>query len=246
MNDVTTWCSLVESSRPLQSKNTVADHLGPDSQSAAMHEPAQGCVGDRADPELQRRAVRHEVRYVFANLVFWPVGGVSLGRVERLVHLDADVDHVRRDLTLAEGVGHLTVDLCDDERSAGTCHFEGRGQDIDLDTERNLAVPRCRGVDEDDVWLTGDREEPRHQRKSHRYVVEQGRMAHPGPYERRLVTHTRTGRDGMAGAQHEDPVALEVRIQDFECLLGRGPVAGHDNSWRCPGERTELVPELLL
>ena len=150
------------------------------------------------------------------------------------------------DLALAEGVGHPRVDLSDDERPARTCHFERRRQDVDLDAEGDLAVSRSGGVDEDDIGLAGDREQSWHQREPHRYVVESGGMAHSGPDEWCLVTHTRSGRDGMAAAQHEHPVALEARIEDFECPLGSGPVAGHDNTRRRLGQRTEPLPELLL
>ena len=96
----------------------VREHLGVDAEVALVAEGQRHGRRDGADPELERRAVGHELRDVLADP---PLDVADLaGRVlvRRDVHLDREVDVVHVDEALAEGPRHRPVEL-DDDRLRG-------------------------------------------------------------------------------------------------------------------------------
>lgn len=88
-------------------------------------------------------------------------------------------------------------------------------------------------MDHDDVGRSRDGEQPRHERKSHRHVVEGSRLAHPRSDEGRLEEHAWPGDDGMLGVQDEEPVGLDGRVEDLERSQGRGSIAGRHHPRLC-------------
>ena len=87
-------------------------------------------------PSSAKRATRSPMRR--ARIVDWP----DDGRHEGCIDLERGVNELERDFSVPEGVRHARVHLGDDEAAAGADLLDGRRQDVDLYTERDLASSR--------------------------------------------------------------------------------------------------------
>ena len=102
----------------------IREHLGVDPEVVLVHQGHRRGRRDRADPQLERRPVRHEGRDVRADpLLDVADHRVGVG-VRRDVDLDAEVDVVDVDEAVAERPRHRPVELDDDRlrRADGRVH----------------------------------------------------------------------------------------------------------------------------
>src|SRR5450631_3765660 len=92
-------------------------------------------IGDLPDTKLQCRSVIGEVRDLLPNP---PVGLIDLAKGtlrERFLDLDSEVDPINRTLAVAKCVGHVGIQLGNDEATPGAGPLNGSRQNVDLYTE---------------------------------------------------------------------------------------------------------------
>ncbi len=120
----------------VQVQEPIAEHLRMDSQVIVAGQPAQHRIGNLADPRLQRAAVLYEQGDVLADLQgdLVHLEGGHLG--EGLGDPEECRDLVLMEVALAEGAGHLVIDLGDDVLG----RFGRRQDDINGDAQGAIAL----------------------------------------------------------------------------------------------------------
>ncbi len=125
----------VECADALEVQHAVADHFRPDTQVAPTSHVRERRVGKRANTHLQRTAVSRETRDVLTNPERHVVGLAFNRARQRRLDLYSEVDHVKVQLAVATGIGHLGVHLGNDEPPAPTDLFYGGRHDVHLDPQ---------------------------------------------------------------------------------------------------------------
>ena len=144
-------------SRSITPSEIISDQIA---RLASAGERAQRRIGDLADAELQGGAVSHEVGDALGDRLRVVVAGADGRGREVLLDLDGEVDEVFGQLAVAERVGHVGVQLGDDEPAAGAHMLDGRRQDVHLDPERDLPVVWRGGVQQRHVGGAQRAEQP--------------------------------------------------------------------------------------
>ena len=98
-----------------QLHDTVGEHFGVDAQVVLLLQEQQHGVGDGADAQLKRIAVPHQAGDVLANgpLHVADLGGCQLDDGGVGLHQAADLGDVQE--AVAQGAGHVLIDLGDDQ-----------------------------------------------------------------------------------------------------------------------------------
>jgi hypothetical protein len=222
----------VERTRPLEGEQPVGEHLRPDAQSPAPDQPADGRVGDGADPHLQGRTVRdacsEPVRHHPARLV----GRLVRRRGKWAFHLHGDVDPRLVDECVAEGVRHRRVHHGDHETTPRPARLQGGREHVDLRAEAEVPVLRWRAVHHDDIRGSGGGEQLWHEREAAGKVLQGVVAAHARADERGLRDDTVAVRQAAGGVQHPDPVCRQGAVQCGDRRPRGRAVAAHHHPRR--------------